>query len=63
MREIRQLEQSGELPVRNRIFALTGNARSGQVESAREAGMDEVIVSMLTFLLSSLALILNFISD
>lgn len=38
------MEELGELPNRNRIFALTGNAREGQVESARAAGMDEVFV-------------------
>lgn len=52
VREIRRMEASGELPNRNRIFALTGNARSGQVQSARDAGMDDVIVSRK--LLSSL---------
>ncbi len=44
MREIRKLESSGELPNRNRVIALTGNARAGQVQSARDAGMDDVIV-------------------
>jgi len=44
VREIRRLETSGELPGRNRIYALTGNARSGQVESARDAGMDDVFI-------------------
>ena len=47
MREIRRLESSGELPVRNKVVALTGNAREGQIESAREAGMDDVIVRLL----------------
>ena len=47
VREIRRMEESGELPVRSRVFALTVNAREGQVESAREAGMDEVIVCFL----------------
>lgn len=45
VREIRRLEASGEIPGRNRVFALTGNARSGQVQSARDAGMDDVLVS------------------
>lgn len=44
VREIRRLETSGELKGRNRIFALTGNARSGQVESAKSAGMDDVLI-------------------
>ncbi|KZT38755.1 hypothetical protein SISSUDRAFT_1046495 [Sistotremastrum suecicum HHB10207 ss-3] len=44
VREIRRMEASGELPNRNRIFALTGNARAGQVQSARDAGMDDVII-------------------
>lgn len=47
-REIRRLEISGELPARNQIFALTGNARSGQVQAARDAGMDDVFVSLQT---------------
>ncbi|THH05145.1 hypothetical protein EW145_g5011 [Phellinidium pouzarii] len=46
VREIRKLEKSGEFPIRNRVFALTGNARAGQIQSAREAGMDEVIVAV-----------------
>ncbi|KAI0035068.1 hypothetical protein K488DRAFT_44039 [Vararia minispora EC-137] len=45
VREIRRMESAGELPGRNVIFALTGNARSGQVENAREAGMDDVVAS------------------
>ncbi|KAF8576294.1 hypothetical protein K439DRAFT_1640612 [Ramaria rubella] len=44
VREIRRLEASGELPGRNRIYALTGNARAGQVQSALDAGMDEVLI-------------------
>jgi len=44
VREIRRMEASGEIPGRNRVFALTGNARAGQVESAREAGMDDVLI-------------------
>ncbi|KAL5490593.1 hypothetical protein ACEPAI_5427 [Sanghuangporus weigelae] len=44
VREIRKMEQTKELPVRSRIYALTGNARAGQIESALEAGMDEVII-------------------
>ncbi|TDL18928.1 hypothetical protein BD410DRAFT_792720 [Rickenella mellea] len=44
VREIRKLEESGEIPSRNRIFALTGNARAGQVQSIRDAGMDDVLI-------------------
>jgi CheY-like chemotaxis protein len=50
VREIRRMEAEGELPQRSLIYALTGNARSGQVENAREAGMDDVIVRILTLL-------------
>lgn len=46
VRQIRKMEASGELPGRrNRIFALTGNAREGQVENIRNSGMDDVLVS------------------
>lgn len=45
VRELRKLEASGELPNRNRVIALTGNARAGQIQTARDAGMDDVIVS------------------
>lgn len=51
VREIRRMEASGEIPGRNRVFALTGNARAGQVKSAREAGMDDVLVGIPLFLL------------
>jgi hypothetical protein len=40
------MEAAGELLHRNLIFALTGNARSGQIQNAREAGMDDVFVSV-----------------
>ncbi|KAG8934136.1 hypothetical protein FRC02_010513 [Tulasnella sp. 418] len=43
-REIRRLEISGELTGKNRIIALTGNARSGQVDSALASGMDMVLI-------------------
>lgn len=43
------MEETGALPARNLIFALTGNAREGQVRSALEAGMDEVIVRPTTY--------------
>ncbi|KAH8117651.1 hypothetical protein DFH11DRAFT_1724631 [Phellopilus nigrolimitatus] len=52
VREIRKLEEVGEFPIRNRIFALTGNARAGQIQSARDAGMDEVILSAPDIVLS-----------
>jgi CheY-like chemotaxis protein len=45
VRQIRELEESGALPRRNRIFALTGNARDGQVENIRQSGVDDVLVS------------------
>ena len=31
VREIRHLESTGQLPRRHRVYALTGNAREGQV--------------------------------
>ncbi|KAG8934383.1 hypothetical protein FRC01_003340 [Tulasnella sp. 417] len=43
-REIRRLESEGVLPLRNRIIALTGNARQGQVEASLQAGMDDVMI-------------------
>ncbi|KAG8961506.1 hypothetical protein FRC03_005304 [Tulasnella sp. 419] len=43
-REIRRMELAGELNGRNRIIALTGNARSGQVDSAMASGMDIVLI-------------------
>ena len=47
VRRIREMEASGELPgKRNKIFALTGNAREGQVENIRSAGMDDVLVRL-----------------
>ena len=47
VREIRRLEAGGALSEpRNLVFALTGNARSGQVQNARDAGMDDVIVRL-----------------
>lgn len=45
VRQIRKMEASGELPGgHNWIFALTGNAREGQIENIRNAGMDDVLV-------------------
>ena len=49
VREIRKMEESGELPPQNLIFALTGNAREGQIRSALDAGMDDVIVRISLF--------------
>ncbi|KIO22867.1 hypothetical protein M407DRAFT_27666 [Tulasnella calospora MUT 4182] len=43
-REIRRLEGEGVLPLRNRIIALTGNARQGQIEASLQAGMDDVMI-------------------
>jgi len=43
-REIRRLERDGVLPLRNRIVALTGNAREGQVQAALNSGMDDVVI-------------------
>ncbi|CAE6499919.1 unnamed protein product [Rhizoctonia solani] len=43
-REIRRRELSGKLRKRNFIIALTGNARQEQVEAARDAGVDDVII-------------------
>jgi len=31
VREIRRMEEHGELPHRNKIIALTGNARAGRL--------------------------------
>jgi CheY-like chemotaxis protein len=44
VKEIRRLEAAGTLPSRSTIFALTGNARQGQIDDAMEAGMDDVII-------------------
>ncbi|KZS89730.1 CheY-like protein [Sistotremastrum niveocremeum HHB9708] len=44
VREIRRMEATGELPSRSRIFALTGNTRAAQIQSARDAGMDEIFI-------------------
>jgi CheY-like chemotaxis protein len=42
--EIRKMEASGEIPGPNRILALTGNARAGQIQAALDSGMDDVIM-------------------
>ncbi|EIN09171.1 hypothetical protein PUNSTDRAFT_126249 [Punctularia strigosozonata HHB-11173 SS5] len=49
VRRIRQMEQTGQIPKRNRIFALTGNARGGQVENIRQAGVDDVLIKPYKF--------------
>lgn len=43
-REIRKLESTGVLPLRNRIIALTGNARQGETDHIRrtELGVNDV---------------------
>lgn len=48
-REIRKLEKDGVVHQRNRIIALTGNARAGQVEAALASGMDDVVVRVGAF--------------
>jgi CheY-like chemotaxis protein len=40
VREIRKAEKAGTLE-RNIVIALTGNARQGQIDQAKEAGMDD----------------------
>ncbi|KAF8521410.1 hypothetical protein BU17DRAFT_87965 [Hysterangium stoloniferum] len=47
VREIRRMEAAGDIPSQNKIYALTGNARAGQIESARDAGMNDVFVRSL----------------
>ncbi|KAG9051349.1 hypothetical protein FS837_008444 [Tulasnella sp. UAMH 9824] len=51
-REIRRLENEGVLPLRNRIIALTGNARQGQIEASLQAGMDDVMYPYPAFVLN-----------
>jgi hypothetical protein len=41
------MEASGTLPGPNRVFALTANARDGQIKTTKDAGMDGVIVSWI----------------
>ncbi|CCO32338.1 Hybrid signal transduction histidine kinase A [Rhizoctonia solani AG-1 IB] len=43
-REIRRREKSGTFRNRSFIISITGNARSEQVQSARDAGVDDVII-------------------
>ena len=40
IKEIRIAEREGRLR-RHMVVALTGNARQGQIDQAKEAGMDE----------------------
>jgi CheY-like chemotaxis protein len=40
LKHIRQEEAAGELAL-NLVIALTGNARQGQIDEAKAAGMDE----------------------
>lgn len=44
VREIRRLEGNGTFENRNFILAVTGNARSEQVQAARDCGVDDVII-------------------
>ncbi|CED85098.1 histidine kinase [Phaffia rhodozyma] len=41
---IRSKESNGEIGSRQRIFGLTGNAHADQIQSALDAGMDDVVV-------------------
>ncbi|KAF8603915.1 hypothetical protein BDV93DRAFT_523067 [Ceratobasidium sp. AG-I] len=43
-REIRRREAAGELRIRSFLIALTGNARQEQVQAARDAGVDDVMI-------------------
>ncbi|CAE7175104.1 unnamed protein product [Rhizoctonia solani] len=43
-REIRRREEAGTFHRRNFIISITGNARSEQVQGARDAGVDDVII-------------------
>ncbi|KAG8679092.1 Histidine kinase osmosensor, partial [Ceratobasidium sp. 395] len=43
-REIRMLEADGKLSTRSFVIALTGNARREQVQAARDAGVDDVMI-------------------
>lgn len=48
-RRIRQWEQEGKLRApRLPIFAITGNARKGQMDAALSAGMDQVFTKRKT---------------
>jgi len=43
IREIREMEKQGTL-IRSTVYALTGNARQAQIDTALAAGMDQVII-------------------
>ncbi|KAG9124716.1 hypothetical protein FRC07_010519 [Ceratobasidium sp. 392] len=43
-REIRRMEADGRLTTRSFVIALTGNARREQVQAARDAGVDDVMI-------------------
>lgn len=43
-REIRQREADGRLHTKSFVIALTGNARLEQVQAARDAGVDDVMI-------------------
>ncbi|WVF67557.1 hypothetical protein IAT40_002314 [Kwoniella sp. CBS 6097] len=43
VRQLREEEAAGKLD-RNAVIALTGNARQGQIDEAKAAGMDEVVI-------------------
>lgn len=43
-KEIRRLEATGTLRTHNFIIAVTGNARSEQVQAAWDSGVDKVII-------------------
>jgi len=43
-REIRRREAEGKLHSRSFVIALTGNARREQVQAARDAGVDDVMI-------------------
>lgn len=45
-KEIRRLEAAGTLSTRHFIIAVTGNARSEQVQSAWDSGVDKVIIKV-----------------
>lgn len=43
VRRIRQLQRSQEIITHVPVIAITANARSEQIETALEAGMDDVV--------------------
>lgn len=45
-REIRAKEANGTIRRRSFIIALTGNARREQVQAARDAGVDDVMIKV-----------------